>query len=131
MFSGLSLTDDLGSWPTQRTSSSERPIILRQITELPPIFLIITELPPIFFIITQLPPIELGLFLPLQQPIESCAMGLALIGNYILLLVLIFNADLCVNAAHKAILLMHAPRLARDSSTAYRLLVAKFQRTYH
>jgi hypothetical protein len=45
-------------------------------------------------------------------------MSLATIDNYILLSVLIFIADLCVDAAYEAILLMHAPRLARDSSTA-------------
>jgi hypothetical protein len=97
----------------------------------PPFFFEITELPSITFIITELPPIKLGLFLPLQRPIESYAMGLALIGNYILLLVLIFNANLCVDAAHEAMLLIHAPRLARDSSTANRLLVAKYWRTCH
>jgi hypothetical protein len=89
-----------------------------------------TELPSITFIITELPPIKLGPSLPLQRPIESCAMGLAAIDNYILLSVLIFIADLCVAAAYEAILLMHATRLARDS-LGHRLLVANFQRSCH
>jgi hypothetical protein len=71
------------------------------------------------------------LFLPLQRPIESFALSLAAIRNHTLLLVLIFITDLCVDAAREAILLAHRHQLARDSSRAYRLLVAKFQRTYH
>jgi hypothetical protein len=62
---------------------------------------------------------------------KEFTLGLAAICNYILLLVLTFIADLCVDAAREATLLTHRPRLVRDFSRVNRLLVAKFQRSHH
>jgi hypothetical protein len=61
----------------------------RQFTNLPPIFAKITNLPSILIPFTNLPSEGLKLFLLLQRPIESFALGSVATGNHIILLVII------------------------------------------
>jgi hypothetical protein len=55
---------------------------------------------------TNLPAIKLELFPPPQRSIENFVLNLAAISSYIPLLVLIFIAGLCVNAARDALYLV-------------------------
>jgi hypothetical protein len=84
--------------------------LYRQISEIPPISF---EISPITFHNIWNTPRLLWPFLPPQRPIQSLALSLPAISNYILLLDLILIVDLCVSGACKANLLTHRLRLAR------------------